>query len=190
MMPPHKLQTRLRRLLQRLAGNNSAGMEPVVRERDAQHRQRIQTVEVHLLGLQLAGGAEDVLGHAEDTADHDEAAARVEDDEQLLPGRGERPCVVRGAREDAAVEDERDGDEEGEEEDLDGEAGDDDVLAEVEVLERLGLREDATAAGLHEEGEDVAEDEELGQPFRVDDRVVVRFEEDDQAAQDHVDGCG
>lgn len=50
----------------------------------------------------------------------------------------------------------------------------------------MGL--DACAAGLNEEGEDVADHEDLCEPLQADERVLLSIEDANDAAEGHVDG--
>lgn len=84
----------------------------------------------------------------------------------------------------------RDRDEEAENQNLQHQAPENDVLPALDAVVVAGLDEHARAAGLHEEAEDVARDEELGEPVGADDRVGCGVGAEDEAAEDHVDGCG
>lgn len=68
------------------------------------------------------------------------------------------------------MEDDRDRDEEAEDEDLQEQAAQDDVLAQLH-FGRVAGRLDAAAAALDEECEDVAGDEELREPGDADDEI-------------------
>lgn len=89
-------------------------------------------------------------------------------------------------------EDARDDHKEAEKQQLDKQPADDEVLAHFDfILVAFGRAEDAAAAALHEEAEDVAGDEELGGPGGADQRVPRAVGEGgDYPAEDHVDGGG
>lgn len=85
------------------------------------------------------------------------------------------------------MEEDAGADEEAEEEDLQDEAGYDEGFAEVLGG---GFGHHGTASSLHEEREDVADDEDLGEPIRAYRRHAFTIGKEDDAAEDHVDtGC-
>lgn len=89
----------------------------------------------------------------------------------------QKPAVEHGRRDD----------EEPEEDELHGQAQQDDCLARVH---RLGLGEQARAHDLHQEGEHVADDEDLCEARGLDRGERGAVEVKDQAAEDHVDRGG
>lgn len=70
-------------------------------------------------------------------------------------------------------------DEEAEEEDLEDETGDYEGLAEVLGV---GAGHHGAASSLYEEGEDIADDEDLGEPVRTDRCHAFTVREEDDAA--------
>lgn len=53
-----------------------------------------------------------------------------------------------------------------------------------------GRRRERRTSGLGEEGNDIARDEDLGEPLRADQGAALAVRQADDAAQHHVDGCG
>ena len=77
--------------------------------------------------------------------------------------------------------------EDGEEDDLHKQPAEHDLLAEVDLV-RGAAGHHPAAAGLQEEAEDVAGDEDLGEPGDADGREVLGAEHAREPPQDHVDG--
>lgn len=91
------------------------------------------------------------------------------------------------------VEHDSRGDVEAEDDDLEDQTAHDDVGPHVGVrLAVPGTGPDAEAgpAGLDEEAEDVAEDEDAGEPVEADERELGAVDGPDDAAQRHVEGRG
>lgn len=133
----------------------------------------------------------EVLDDAEDAAHQNQRAHGVQDSQVAPPvdalaagpgGGGRGVC-------EAALEDDGRDHEEAEDDDLDEQAGDDDLLADVEELEGArGL--DAAAAGLQREGDDIADDEHPRDPGDRDEGQLLSSQRADESAEDHVDGRG
>lgn len=161
--------------------------------RGAEHQGRIEDEQHPLVVQDVPVLPLDILNRPEDRPRHDEGADGVRHPQDLLPGdAGLCPLAPAGAGGSQApvpdVEDDGGDEEEAEGDDLHGQADDDDGLARL-VLALLGHH--AAAEGLGEEGRDVAEDEELGEPRGPDDAAPgARGEPGDEAAEDHVDGRG
>lgn len=88
------------------------------------------------------------------------------------------------------MEQQRDEDKEGKEDDLDNETADDGIVARVDLSDGLGLGEHAAAGALGEEGDDVAEDKDFCEARGPDERVAFAVEDGHDAAEEHVDGGG
>ena len=99
-------------------------------------------------------------------------------------GRNRIACRRRAH---AFIKDERHNEEEAEKGQLHEETDEHDLLSHVG---HALLRHHAAAAGLHEEGDDIADDEDFCDARGADDGGVGRVDEDGDAAVDHVDGCG
>ena len=80
------------------------------------------------------------------------------------------------------------GDEKPKHSDLEEEADEDDLLAQMDAGSALPCHHAASAA-LDEERQNVADDEEFRQPVDPDDRIIFPFCRSHQTAQGHVD-CG
>lgn len=196
-----------------VAGN---GLRRVAPEQDGGHGEHEQAVEheqVDLVAHQHAVVAHAELDHAEDGADKDQHAAGVQGVYQPPPGSRDGKGARRRVLGDAGVEDDGGDHEEAKEEDLDAEAAQDDGLAELLRVARLGLGHEAAAcdegnvgisrslsdrssrqqvltATLQEEGKYVARHENLRHPRRPDQGIFVGVEQTDQPAEDHVDRGG
>lgn len=163
---------------------------------DAEHQDRVKDVECPLVLQRVAVRSHDVLDDPEDGPDHDERADEVQHHQEALPGklrRGRARVAAVAGRDDALgavaqVEDDRGDPEQAEPDDLDDEAGDDDVLAR---LHAAVLDHEACSAGLHKEGEDIADDEYCCEPARADERARLAAGEcADDSAEDHVNRRG
>lgn len=161
---------------------------------DDGHEHGVEDVQEHLVRDEVAAVALQVLDDAEDAADHDERAGDVEDGEVAGPrdsgeGRGggvhAGAIVVLEALLLPQMECDRRGEEEAENGDLDKQADDDDLLANIVQLERAGRLDSATPS-LQEEGEDVACDEDLGHPPERDDGEALSVYRADQTAKYHI----
>jgi hypothetical protein len=87
------------------------------------------------------------------------------------------------------VPDAGDDNEAGEEEDLDDETADDHIFTQVHRADRAGCH-DSTARALQQEGDHIADDEDLCQPLDSDQGVFLAVCDQDQAAEAHVDAGG
>ena len=87
---------------------------------------------------------------------------------------------------DAEVENRGGEEEEAEEEELGEEAADDDVVARVDHVCILAGQQPGTG-GLEQESEDVADDEEFGEPGAADEEGAVAFDHVHDSRQLHVD---
>lgn len=168
---------------------------------DEEHEERVKDEEGSLIVERVPVLAQKVLDHAEDGPDHDEQADRVEHVQDLEPwdargggaSRGRRGAAAVGARDGehagvAHVKRDGDDDKEAEHDDLHEQADQQDILAQVLLALHGHL---AAAAGLQEEGEDVAKDKGLCQPRRADEAARGALgDAHDEAAQDHVDRGG
>jgi hypothetical protein len=137
-----------------------------------------------LIGLTLS-----VLDQTEDATDPDQHTAGIQRVNAPLP---ETLCLHAFAcrrTHDPPVPNASDDDKAGEEQDLDNEAADDDVLAQVHCFDRAGGH-DAAACALQQERDHVADHENLGEPAGPDQGVLFAVCDLDQAAEAHVDAGG
>lgn len=158
-------------------------MDPVHCDHRDEHDQRVENVQIYLVRHDVTAVALDVLRDPHHRADEDEQADDVQADHVPLPRhlvalRRRRPAEPR-------VEDGGCDDEEAEEDDLQKKAADDDAPS---GFGRVGIAtgEQAGARGLHEEGEDVAADEDLGQPGAADEEGLIGIAHAHDAAELHV----
>lgn len=165
-------------------------MVDVEQDHDDDHQHAVEEVEEDLVAHQVAGVALQVLDDAEDGPDQDQRRAREHHPHVALPGDVDGLRGRRRVPEHAAVEDPRHHDEDAERHQLHEQPADDDVLARLELVRRVGDGEHRAARRLHDDGDDVRRDEDLGRPLHRDDGVVVGLEQPRQPAEDHVDGSG
>lgn len=165
-----------------------AGKPPGKRHDGAEHEQRVEDVQGPLVLERVAGLAHGVLDDAEDGAHKDEDTAGVQHDHEALPLAAVAREALRGALAQPRVENGRHDEEQAEHDDLDDQAAKDDVLAHLQVV--VANDHEAGAAGLDDEGEDVAADEDGRQPLDGDHGEVLRVHAADDAAERHVDGRG
>lgn len=130
-----------------------------------------------------------VLDQAEDRSDQNERTAAVESVEMLLPGVVADHAAAGGYLVHAHVESDADDDEEAKEQNLDDKTADGDVFAVLECFD-CTRRHDATASGLETERDDIANDEDLCEPFLRDDAVLFSIGEENDTSEFHVDACG
>lgn len=125
--------------------DDSARVEPVEKPSCEGHEESIKDVDPILLGLEFAVLAHDIFSNAKYGSHENEEAGRVEDVEELLPGRRDLEGLLGGLSADSKVEDEGDDHEEAEEEDLNAQTSDDDVFASLDGVLVLGRCEHAAA---------------------------------------------
>lgn len=113
--------------------NNGTRMKHIEHGSNKEHQRRIEDVNVHLACHQRSIATSDVLGNPENRPNHDQKTCAIKDPEERSPAQGGRVAGISGVLIDAIVEQKGDDDEASEKENLDGEAGDDDVFAEVNV---------------------------------------------------------
>lgn len=178
-----------------VAGHDVARVGVGEEEGDDEDEEPVKDEDVGLAGLELVAVAQGELAEAEAGAGEDEDAAGVEGPDEADPGRRHDGGLRGGVAADAEVEEDGGEDEEGEEDDLDAEAEQDDVVGAVKVVGDLGLAEHSTAWGggikvrtetsfsymmrggvkinrrtgtLGEDGENITQDKDLGQPGHAD----------------------
>ena len=122
-----------------------AGMEDVENDSNNEHQRRIEDVKVDLLGLQLPVPALLVLDDAEDRSHEDDAARRVEDQNEAAPRNRHLKTTSGRPTVDAEVEDGRHDEEKGEEGELDEQADKDDFLRPVELVDRITDADESTS---------------------------------------------
>ena len=179
-----------------------AGIAKQEGEHGQQHEGAVKHVHPPLRREQIPVVPHPVLHGTKDVAENDKDGRGVKHVNGRPPRDiGEVAVVAPAAvarRPEPPVERERDGNVDTEHDDLEDEAAEDDVLARLRVAgagAAGALDEEAGAAGLHEEAEAVAEDEEAGEPARGDRGVLLAVDGDDDAAEGHVerggeeDGC-
>lgn len=108
-------------------------MEHIEHGSNKEHQRRIEDVNVHLACHQRSIATGDVLGNPENRPNHDQKTCAIQNPEERSPAQGGRVAGISGILIDAIVEETGDDDKASEEENLDREAGDDDVFAEVHV---------------------------------------------------------
>lgn len=171
-------------------------MEDSGHSHDAKHQQRIKDVQIYLRREENPIVTLNVLDQSEQRPHKDQTARDVEHAHDAPPPPDvPPPSQIRLLVQDKvghlvqepAVEHGRCHDEEPKEDELHGQAQQDDGLARVH---RLRLGEQARAHDLHQEGEDVADYEDLCEARGLDRGESGAVEVEDQAAEDHVDRGG
>jgi hypothetical protein len=130
-----------------LGGDDGARVKDVEYNRDEEHEEGVEDVDVNLVGHELAALAVDELDDAEDGTRHDEGADGVQDEDVAAPWHGETHALGGRFAQDAVVEEGRDGDEESKDGELDEQAAHDDVAARLLLVEGVGGRHETTACG-------------------------------------------
>lgn len=162
----------------------------------AKHQQRIKDVQIYLRREENPIVTLDVLDQSEQRPHKDQPARDIEHahdappPSDMLPPSRVRLFVqdkVGHLVQEPAVEHGRHHDEQPEEDELDGQAQQDDGLARVH---RFCLGEQACAHDLHQEGEDVADYEDLCEARGLDRGERGAVEVEDQATENHVDRGG
>lgn len=132
--------------------------------------------------------ASDIFRDTENVTDHDEGADAVENEEHLLPLDIRVVGLPGRIFPHAVMEDDGSKDEKAEHDDLDEQAAQYDLLANLDLAHTsFPTAHDATSSSLNEEGEDVTNDEDLGHPSHSDDGVICAMGRSHQAPKRHVD---
>lgn len=170
-----------------LSRNQSGRVVDEEGEGDDEHEDSVENVEHVLVTADETGTTLDVLDNTDGVSDKDDCAGEVQDCHMLALAES----VGVGCWALAGVEIEDDGDDykESKYNHLEDETANDDVGAQVRGW-FLALGLDACAAGLNEEGEDVADHEDLCEPLRSDERVLLSIKDADDVAESHVDSRG
>lgn len=151
------------------------------------HQKRVEDIKSPFMTQKITIIAHGELSHTKDRSDHDEQADHVEGVEVGLPGqRGVERLGRRGLLH-AHLEQDRGDDEKPKHDHLDEEADDDDVVA---GFCQIANDHHTCGAALNHEGQDIAEDKDLGEPIDADQRVVLPSDGGDDSAQNHVDRGG
>ena len=135
-----KLQPTTRHLSPTQQRLDLARVHDVEDAHDAEHEHGVKGVQEPLVAEDVAGVSLDELDDAERGSDQDEEAGGVEGDEVFAPGDvggGGEGGLLGGCFAYAGLEEDSDEEEAAEEYDLDEEAADDHVLAELDVALRL-----------------------------------------------------
>lgn len=163
---------------------------------NAKHQQRIKDVQVYLGREENPVISLNVLDQSEQRPHKDQTARDVEHAHDAPPSPDVPPPPrirllmqdkVRHLVQKPTVKHGRRHDEEPEEDELDSQAQQDDGLARVH---RFRLGEQARAHDLHQEGEDVADYEDLCEARGLDRGERGAVEVEDQATEDHIDRGG
>lgn len=156
------------------------------------HERGIKYVHAPLDAQQVAVVAHGVLDDAEDVPDHDTGRCGVEHVEGLLPRHIDGAVAGVPIAAEAPMKDHGGNDEDGKDDDLQNETTDDNVGAHVGInigVARACLNAQAGATGLDDEAEDVARDEDAGEPSWADGCVFLTTDGENYAAECHVE-CG
>lgn len=129
-----------------------------------------------------------ILDQTEDRSDQDQRTAAVKSIKMFLPGVGSDHAAAGRYPVHANVEGDADDNEEAKEEDLNDETADGDVFAVLESLKCARCHDTATRC-LQTETDDIANDEDLCEPFLRDDTVLFAVCEQNDASEFHVYAC-
>lgn len=166
-----------------------AGVPPEENSSDKPHQDGIKHIQRPLVSQQVPIMSHGILHNPENAPDHDERTHDIQHIEILLPLDLDLIALHSRVPANSPVEDRgRDG-EDAEHDDLDHQSGDDDILSQLHVLP-VARGHHAAGAALHEEGEDVARHEDLGQPVGSDEREMCAVDGEDDARERHVYGGG
>ena len=165
-----------------------AGMDPIHNRDRGEHHESVEDVDERLVSHDIAVEALQILHHPDHGPDEDEDTHDVEAHHVPLPPR-QLEALRRWHLAYAHVEECSSDDEKTEEYELHEQARDDDGLARVDRVS-VAASHESTAGGLHQEAEDVAANEDLGEPGPADEEGLVAVDHQDDAAKLHVDRCG
>lgn len=161
-------------------------MQDEINDGDQEHQERIEYEQHPFVRDNVSIISLSVLDHANDVTRQDESTAEVHSVHVLAPAQSR---VDRGPSRksvDANMEETGDNNKETKDEDLYDESANDNILSQVERVEiSCGLY--SSTARLYEEGDHVANDEDLGEPFGTDDCVLFGVKASDDTTKDHVD---
>lgn len=156
--------------------------------KSSRHHQHIIQIQRPLMRDEVSFPSKRVLDDTADVPGSNHGARGVQQPDVSHP---RQLCAPRRRlRVQPAVPCRRNPNEEPEDEDLQHETAEDDVLTALHAVRVGGFDEHGGAAGLDEEAEDVAADEDLCEPGGADDGVGGGVGALDEAAEDHVDGGG
>jgi len=170
-------------------GPDLTGVEPSEQDHGGQHQTSIEHVQEPFVRDEVSVVALAVLDQAEDRSDQNERTTAVESVEMFLPRVVADHAAAGGYLVHAHVESDADDDEEAKEQNLDDQTADGDVFAVLECFD-CTRRHDATASGLETERDDIANDEDLCEPFLRDDAVLFSVGEENDTSKFHVDASG
>lgn len=103
-----------------------------------EHEGCIKNIDVDFAGQQRSVTACDIFGHSEHRSNHNQDACSVQDPDEGPPTQSDRVAGLGRRSVDSVVEETYDDDEDPEKCNLHGEAGNDDVLSEINITQRLG----------------------------------------------------
>lgn len=118
--------------------NDFPSVEEVEHGSDHEHEDRVENIDVDFACHQRSVAACDILGHSEHRSNHNQDACSVQDPDKGSPSKCGRVAGAGGRSVDSVMEEADDDDEDPEKGNLNGEAVDDDVLAEINITQRLG----------------------------------------------------
>lgn len=116
-------------------------MNPVGNGHGKKHKRGIEHVDVRFVLKQVSIIPLRVFHHTEGRSNEDQNTDGIQRNQMLLPRR--RGRERRGPHGQVAVEEDGGEEEEGEEDDLDAQAGEDDVLGQGDIIRTLGASHDA-----------------------------------------------
>lgn len=116
-------------------------MNPVGNDYGKKHKRGVEHVDVRFMLQQVTIIPLRVFHPTEGRSNEGQNTEDIQRSQMLLRQRGGRER--RGPGGQAAVEEDRGEEEEGEEDDLDAQAGEDDVLAQGDIIRTLGASHDA-----------------------------------------------
>jgi hypothetical protein len=125
-----------------------------------------------------------ILDNPAQVPDSNAHTSTIQEPNHLLPGdirAGSRRSIVK-----AMMPHTRDDDEYAENDNLENQPAENDVLAPANTICVVGLDQHARAARLDEEAQNVATDEDLGEPVDADNRVVGAVGAAHEPTEDHV----
>ena len=148
--------------------SNLARTNPHKDAQDEEHKKCIKHPEIYLMREEISIEPLRKLHRPEQRPHQNKRTRSIQGQQMAFPRQIYRHHACGWVLGHAHVEDGGDGDEQSEDYDLNDQTGDDDVLA---GFDHAGLGHETRSAGLYEEGEDVAGDENFGEPFATDERV-------------------
>lgn len=154
------------------------------------HQGSIKYIHTPFDTQQVAITAHGILDDTEDVPNHDEGRRGVEHDEVLLPRHINSAVSIVTITAEAPVEDHGSDDEDGEDGDLEDQAPDNNIGAQIGIdvrVPRACLYAKSGATGLNNEAEDVARDEYGCEPSGPDGCMFLAVNGDDDATERHIE---